>query len=480
MLPIPDAFAKLPKRPRVLVIILAGSVTVLLVYLLTLRRDTTLGQGQMQIPEQEITEVCNAHSTACNITVAYIASDSTTPRSNKSSKSTPTSTNTRLTTGRNPSVLYYNTHGGTNVNMKGIMKALNLDMSIFNPKQVTGYGMSGKHAAKLINMGHVSHICESYDVVVIGDTIPHGRALMQSLLEWSPAKQCRSVVVVEMTNRFDWDVKDKSAYYQMVRDLVRKGQTTLKNRLYWVANNNVEQAYVEFMIGMKMPDVRVLRPVGISKDYPYPDDLPPQDEKSFASRTHDTTNIFAILKDEFDIPLTIFPFGHKYGGPKNLLAFKGFIDIPYQYSVMKFYENIAYGVPMFVPTPRLFEYMLQSGLHYTHCIFPNLLKRFPSGPDMKVKTVPGFPPWSAYMDYYDPLFAPYVYYFDSFVELQNMRSFTRAELDWKNVAVEGPKFYNAYRDEILEGWASMFRDMGYRDVQVQAGGAGRVEFEKQK
>ncbi|KAI8612301.1 hypothetical protein BC830DRAFT_1137339 [Chytriomyces sp. MP71] len=229
---------------------------------------------------------------------------------------------------------------------------------------------------------------------------------------------------------------------------------------------------------MKMPKVWVMRPVGISKDYPYPEDLSPQDEKNFASRTHDTTNIFMILKDEFDIPLTIFPFGHKYGGPKNLLAFKGFIDIPYQYSVMKFYENIAYGVPMYVPTPRLFEYMLQSGLHYTHCIFPDLLKRFPSGSEIAKRTVPGFPTWSAYMDYYDPLFAPYVYYFDSFVELQNMRDFTRQDLDWKNVSVKGPIFYNAYRDEILQSWAEMFRDMGFTAVKVRAGGAGRVEVGK--
>ncbi|KAI8836173.1 hypothetical protein BJ741DRAFT_605958 [Chytriomyces cf. hyalinus JEL632] len=201
MLPIPDALMKLPKRPRVLVIILAGSVTVLLVFLLSLGRDrTTLGQGQMQIPEPRCATRIRQHAKL----PLHILPQT---QSNKSSKgTTPTITNTRLTTGNNPAVLYYNTHGGTNVNMKGIMKALNLDMSIFNPKQVTGYGMSGKHAAKLITMGHVSHICEAYDVVVIGDTIPHGRALMQSLLEWSPAKQCRSVVMVEMTNRFDWDI----------------------------------------------------------------------------------------------------------------------------------------------------------------------------------------------------------------------------------------------------------------------------------
>ncbi|KAJ3064658.1 hypothetical protein HDU98_011952 [Podochytrium sp. JEL0797] len=311
----------------------------------------------------------------------------------------------------------------------------------------------------LIQAGHVSWICDQYDIIIIGDTSPHGRALLESYL-LPPAQQCSAKVIVEMTNRFDWDVKDRNAYFAMVRRLVLER----REQVWWVANNNVEQAYVEFLVGVKMPDVRLLRPLGVSKDYEYPEDLPPPTSLNFASRTHDTTHIFQILRDQFEIPLTIFPFGHKYGGPKNLLQFKGFIDVPYQYSVMKFYENIAYGVPQFIPTPRLFEYMLQNGLHYTHCIFPSLLKQFPTSPHIHI--IPNFPAWSAYMDYYDPLFAPYVYYFDSFVELQQMRGATREELDWKDVGRKGVVFYEGYRRGVMEGWAGLVRDMGWVDVRV--------------
>ncbi|KAI9350221.1 hypothetical protein BDR26DRAFT_891514 [Obelidium mucronatum] len=400
--------------------------------------------------EPDPTELCNAQSTSCTI----VHSSLTTNGSSQST--TASSSRTR------PSVLYYNTHGGTNMNMKGIMKSLSLELDIFNPKQVTNYGMSHARAKALIDGGHVEYICSLYDIIIIGDTIPHGRALMQSLLE-RPNRQCKSKIVVEMTNRFDWDVKDRRAYYAMVKQLVLKR----RDKIYWVANNNVEQAFLEFLVQVKMPDVRILRPIGTSKDYEYPTDLPAPSAENFASRTHDTTNIFSILRDQFQIPITIFPFGHKYGGPKNLLQFKGFIDIPYQYSVMKFYENIAYGVPQYIPTPRLFEYMLETGLHYTHCIFPNLLKQFPSGSEASVKLIPSFPQWSAYMDYYDPLFAPYVYYFDSFVELQNMRLFSRDALDWKNVKEKGPEFYSKYRLSILEGWAELFRDMGFDEVIVK-------------
>ncbi|KAI9350220.1 hypothetical protein BDR26DRAFT_578954 [Obelidium mucronatum] len=239
------------------------------------------------------------------------------------------------------------------------MSRLNVQLDFFNPKQITGYGMSGKRAKYLIRNGHVDFICGLYNVIVIGDTIPHGRAVMQSLLERDPAKRCKSKIIVEMTNRFDWDIKDKDAYYRMMRDLAYRSDKDLKGKIYFVANNNVEQAYMELKIGYRFPQsIRVLRPIGIAKDHEYPEDLENPDFSNFAGRTHDTTQIFDAMKLKHNIPITIFPFNHKYGGPKNLLRFKGFIDIPYQYSVMKFYENIAYGVPTFVPTPFFYEYLV--------------------------------------------------------------------------------------------------------------------------
>ncbi|KAJ3203566.1 hypothetical protein HDU83_006684 [Entophlyctis luteolus] len=348
--------------------------------------------------------------------------------------------------------------------MRAVVHALDLPLDLFNPKDITNYGMTAKRAEKLINAGHAAYICSLYDVVIIGDTVPHGRALLQSVVHPSRSKQCRAKIVVEMTNRFNWDIQDKDEYYDLIYTLVTDKRYI--DRVFWVANNNVEQAYVELYTKAKMTDVRLLRPVGISKDYEYPSDLPLPSPQNFASRTHDTTHIFEFFRDNYEVPLSIFPFGHKYGGPKNLLQFKGWIDVPYQYSVMKFYENIAYGVPQFVPTPRLFKSMLESGLHYTHCIFINVLQEFPVGAKRITRVIPGFPEWSSYMDYYDPLFAPYVYYFDSILELHQLRNEAGSELDWKHVRARGVEFYNEYRLDILEGWAQLFRDMGFVDVEV--------------
>ncbi|KAJ3295853.1 Eukaryotic translation initiation factor eIF-1 [Rhizoclosmatium sp. JEL0117] len=264
----------------------------------------------------------------------------------------------------------------------------------------------------------------------------------------------------------------------MVRELVRRSELDLKGRLVWVANNNVEQAFVEWKIGAKFPKpIRVLRPVGLAEDYEYPSDLPNPSIDHFASRTHDTTHIFEEIRDKHKIPLTIFPFGHKYGGPKNLLRFKGFIDIPYQYSVMKFYENIAYGVPQFVPTPQFYEKLVNTKHHFTHCIkVPDLL-HFPTLDELE-KTKPNsqtigiirdFPEWSGYMDYYDPLFAPYVYYFNSWEELREIAGRERIkDVDWKRVRESGPAFYNAYRKSILDGWKDVFvNEFGFTPEEMQ-------------
>ncbi|KAJ3066254.1 hypothetical protein HDU99_003902 [Rhizoclosmatium hyalinum] len=432
-------WTRTPKRFKAMAV---GLVALLLV--------VSLVWDSIELFEPPLTNQCNQHTPDC-----IVSHQSLSPTTSNPPKP-PTK----------PSILYYNTHSGAADNIAHVASSLSLPLSHFNPSQVTSYGTSHSRAKALINSGHVKWICSLTDVIVIGDTIPHGRAILLSFLDTDPSKWCSARVVVEMTNRFDWDVKDRRRYYRMVRELVRRSELDLKGRLVWVANNNVEQAFVEWKIGAKFPKpIRVLRPVGLAEDYEYPSDLPNPSIDHFASRTHDTTHIFEEIRDKHKIPLTIFPFGHKYGGPKNLLRFKGFIDIPYQYSVMKFYENIAYGVPQFVPTPQFYEKLVNTKHHFTHCIkVPDLL-HFPTLDELE-KTKPNsqtigiirdFPEWSGYMDYYDPLFAPYVYYFNSWEELREIAGRERVkDVDWKRVRESGPAFYNAYRKSILDGWKDVF------------------------
>ncbi|KAI9346191.1 hypothetical protein BDR26DRAFT_856008 [Obelidium mucronatum] len=331
--------------------------------------------------------------------------------------------------------------------------SLDLSMDNFDPGQIQPYGSPSSRAQELIKA-----------VIIICDTIPHGRALLESLLEVDPARQCQSKIVVEMTNRFDWEVKDK--------ELLKRSEKggVLHGRLFFVANNPVEQLYLENAVGWKVPNgVRLLRPLGLSKDYEYPAELPPAKDTDFIARAFYCGSVYSILSNQYEIPINIVPAAAHYGGPGNLLAFKGFIDFPYQYSVMKFYENIAYGVPQFIPTPRLLEQVLKNGLHCADWVSVPLLKRLIAHSshrtDPSSDSDPKFPKWSHLMDFYNPLFRPFVYYFDSFQELADLnlqfKNSGRKEIDTKQVRVKGREFYIELRKEIVRGWADLFREMGF-------------------
>ncbi len=50
---------------------------------------------------------------------------------------------------------------------------------------------------------------------------------------------------------------------------------------------------------------------------------------------------------------------HDYGGPATLAKYKAYIEFPYQVSTMKFYENIAHGVVILVPTARFLQALME-------------------------------------------------------------------------------------------------------------------------
>jgi hypothetical protein len=63
-----------------------------------------------------------------------------------------------------------------------------------------------------------------------------------------------------------------------------------------------------------------------------------------------TFKSFVDLMDQNHVDFKFIPMF--YGGPRTLAKYRAFIDIPYQYSTMKLYENLAHGVVMLIPTIR--------------------------------------------------------------------------------------------------------------------------------
>ncbi|KAI9324993.1 hypothetical protein BDR26DRAFT_231140 [Obelidium mucronatum] len=229
-------------------------------------------------------------------------------------------------------------------------------------------GMSGTDARELLDSGYIAKLCNASDIIIIADTVPDGRAILLSLLEPSESlNRCKSNIVIEMTNRYDWMVPDRQVYHEMLRRIFKLNP---KN-LFWTANNPFEGPFMHANVGGEVfPKVRLLRPLGawnVDVENSHMTHGMPLNQETNIS----TQNMLAMVKnvekvnrpivgdlvDYYCMPVAKLP--KKYGGPAGLLKYKGFIDFPYQVSVMKFYENIAFGVPQVLPTPRFLHALVK-------------------------------------------------------------------------------------------------------------------------
>ncbi|KAJ3014453.1 UNVERIFIED_CONTAM: hypothetical protein HDU68_000277 [Siphonaria sp. JEL0065] len=455
-----------------------------------------------------------------------------------------------------PRITYFNGHRGCDENLYGVLSKLHLNFNIVNPRNITRYGMSGLDARELIDSGYISKLCNASEVIIIADTVPDGRAILLSLLEPSKSKSCKSNIVIEMTNRFDWMIPDPEEYYDMLRKIF---ELKPKN-LWWTANNPFEGPFMHSKVG-STPEVKLLRSLGAWNVDVLVDDARKDKEKSESLQTWrieerynaSTKNSLAIianverakvnrpivgdLLDYYCMPLVKLP--KKYGGPANLLKYKGFIDFPYQISVMKFYENIAFGVPQVLPTPRFLQTLVKTNNHHYFTTWmekleqvdlfltdpekynrmesarnikdranreaeikhkkqelleaeeeqeadeiransPRLDRREMSDEDfdgkrensqrrkdrlLEISTNQYKATWTELSDFYRKEFEPYVYLFDSLKELGELVNKPADEFDYKNVRVEGPKYYARVREESMAMWVQIFHEMGYTDVK---------------
>ncbi|KAI9340004.1 hypothetical protein BDR26DRAFT_861947, partial [Obelidium mucronatum] len=258
-----------------------------------------------------------------------------------------------------PRITYFNGHRGCNENLHAVLSRLGLNFNIVNPRNLTRYGMREIDAQELIDSGYISALCNLSDVIVIADTVPDARGILLSLVDPNPALRCNSNIIVEMTNRYDWMVGDIKEYHEMLVKLIENPPANL----FWTANNPFEKEFMHARIGIA-PKVKLLRSLG-AWDVGSSLHSPPSIEDSFAILTNpDILNRPRVgdLIKYYCMPVVSLP--KKYGGPAGLLKYKGFIEFPYQVSVMKFYENIAFGVPQVLPTPRFLRLLVLSNNHH--------------------------------------------------------------------------------------------------------------------
>ncbi|KAI8610036.1 mannosyltransferase putative-domain-containing protein [Chytriomyces sp. MP71] len=354
-------------------------------------------------------------------------------------------------------VLFYNTHAGTRANAAYVSQRLGLTFAHFDPDVVKGaWEMNADQSRELINAGYARLVCDSADVVIVSDTFPHARALVESLLVADQEKQCNTTIIAELTNRFDWGLEenrghgDAIAFHKNLWQIQQHDH--LRSRILWTANNPLEAQHLANMAAIT-PEFRLLRPTGYSS---LPGVFVPKEEAELVAvypMDGRLQSPILYILDQLQIPHKVLP--KKYGGPHTLKQYKAFIEIPYQVSTMKLYENLAAGVVMLIPTARFLRELILKDLTFFYPIY-----------DLYCTNSGHEPDWSVFMDYYHRDLSPYMYYFDSWEQLKQLAT-SNNPIDTRNVRQRGSHYYETtIRNKTLHGWASLFNGLGYKDIRV--------------
>jgi hypothetical protein len=147
-------------------------------------------------------------------------------------------------------ILYYSRHFGTVQDFASVMRSLGTDVSWshLSPGQFcSGYGAGVASVDECY--GKLKHLCNVYDVIFVGDINSDGFPFVHG--------ECKSWVVFQMTNRFDWDVGNP-IYYTKLNESVNSNP-----RVLFMANNPLEVAYARSK-GVHIPAEKyfLARPMG--------------------------------------------------------------------------------------------------------------------------------------------------------------------------------------------------------------------------
>ncbi|CCE64220.1 hypothetical protein TPHA_0G00095 [Tetrapisispora phaffii CBS 4417] len=289
-------------------------------------------------------------------------------------------------------IAYVSRHPGTTQDFKYIEENLQLE----NVDYFLHYGIS--MAERVINETQARYICSNYDTVVISDCLTDGWEFFRH-----DDLNCKNIVFV-ISNRYDVCAGgDREGFQQNFTHALNRDdgyEATI------VANNAFEIPYLKYKNIELKRDYPIIRPFGNtdieSQDIAIEEpDIPCLIIDRFVSNQNILKN---NIKNELNYDCKILK--SKYGGPKTLSKYNSIVvHLPYQVSIMKMWENIAYGVLMAVPTPEFYDKICSENA----CAEPEHLS------DVKKVATDGN--WSKYVDFYLPEFEKCFTQFGSWKEL---------------------------------------------------------------
>ena len=254
---------------------------------------------------------------------------------------------------RNKKVLYLSLHQGTIDEIKYAFEKKRIDITIgnffFDMYSRHGYTISYTIANRYIQSGKIKEICDKYDLIIIGDTIPLGRPFYQA----SP-DICQTKLALQITNRFDYAVGYDMDYLGLLRDLANN------ENVFWLPNNDFDLFYLKYNgIHPESEKTFLIRPYGVSNVKK--EDVSNKKviiyshfEKSFLK---DRLNNNRVSNNKYR-----YYSSSVYGGPLTLAQHNLFIYFPYQFSTMKVFQNSNYGVFTAIPSATFFKEIINTDM----------------------------------------------------------------------------------------------------------------------
>lgn len=255
-------------------------------------------------------------------------------------------------------------------------------------------------------------------------------------------------IIINNPIRYEWPYSFHKQYWEEFNSYLRDKYDN--GKLLLVANNLYDKKYMELFIERPVSFIPSICTYYNDGEY-----IGNKDEFIYYSRdriTEFSTNKIVYKNDVFST--------HTHG---DLRHYKGIIHIPYQISYMSIFEQYSYNIPLFVPTKR---FLLEIYKNRTY----NVLKEtswnnyFGQISQSVIKCNHEFDPndylnynaveyWLNYADFYDAEWMPYITYFDSFSELEDIVH----SVDTNEISNKMRNFNITRRKKIYEMWQTELR-----------------------
>ncbi|KAI9352124.1 hypothetical protein BDR26DRAFT_850386 [Obelidium mucronatum] len=192
-------------------------------------------------------------------------------------------------------------------------------------------------------------------------------------------------------------------------------------------------------LGVAPQNYVIIKPLGISVDDAVaPEAVKMSDDRIGINPSIDRAIYNHFIEDNNQVAA--------YSGlPKHILRFKGYVEFPSHISSVDFYQRLAHGIPLVIPSPSLLKSLVEAKHH----------RLFPYFDDLNRMSIATNRSWSEFVDYYDKDIERFVYYFDTLDELEIFIKTDASKFDTKDTRLKAPEFFRAkggFRDQVVDAW----------------------------